>query len=496
MSNTTDTAKEARISHAPELGNRGPMAAFALSWAVALLTTVAILTVDMPRELVGLLGLVLVISLLMGGIPIGLGMITASFIGVVALRGAHAVAPTFQELIYGSTASWSMSVVPLFILMGIALWKSGITNKGFNAATKWLGGLPGGLAIATNFSGAGLAAASGSSLGISYALGRIAIPEMLRAGYKPSLATGTVAMAGTLGQLIPPSILLVVYAGVAQTAVGPQLLAALIPGIVMAFAYGLLILIRATITPSLAPRADLTGVTWGDRFRSLLDMVPLSIVIIIVMGGMLFGIFTPTEAGAVGALAAVVVGWFSGQHEEKGLRGFLTFMRETLSATIVSAAGIFLMLIGVATLTRFLTLSRLTTSLTEWIVNLGLDRLTFLLLLVLLYLVLGMFLDPLAMILLTVPVLYAPLTALGIDMIWFGVFLVILCEVGQVSPPIGILSFVVHRIAQEPQVNLGQRVPLTEVFKGVVWFIIVTLIVLGVLIAFPDMALWLPSLAE
>lgn len=465
-------------------------------WATAVVVSALILALDLPREIIGGLTLVLVVALLLGGVPIGLSMITASVIGLAGMQGFGGVTRTFQELIFNSTATWSLSVIPLFILMGIALWKSGITTKAFEAALQWVGNLPGGLAVATNFSGAGLAAASGSSIGISYALGRIAIPEMLKAGYKPSLATGSVAMAGTLGQLIPPSILLVVYAGVAQTAVGPQLLAAIIPGIIMALAYGVLIIVRCAISPELAPKTDIPGVTWGTRFKSLLGMMPLTIIVLIVIGGMFIGFFTPTEAGAVGALAAIFVGWFAVKRGDRSLRAFFVFMRETLTETVISAAGIFMMLIGVGVLTRMLTVSRLTSTFTEWLVSINLNYFTFLFLLALLYLFLGMFLDPLAMILLTVPILYEPLGAIGVDMIWFGIFLVILCEIGQVSPPVGILNFVVHRIAQEPTVNLGQEIKLTEVFKGVIWFVVVTLMVLIVIVIFPEIALWLPGSSQ
>lgn len=470
--------------------------AIGIVWGLSLINIALMLFLDLPREVMGALTLGLVVTFLLGGIPIGLGMIGASSIGLIGMQGLRGVTAAFQELIYSSTATWSLSVIPLFILMGIALWKSGITTKAFDAALQWVGRLPGGLAVATNFSGAGLAAASGSSIGISYALGRIAIPEMLKAGYKPSLATGSVAMAGTLGQLIPPSILLVVYAGVAQTAVGPQLLAAIIPGIVMALAYGVLIIIRCAISPKLAPKAEIPGITWVTRFRALGGMAPLTIIILIVIGGMFVGAFTPTEAGAVGALAAILVGWFTVKRPDRSLGAFIRFMRETLTETVVSAAGIFVMLIGVGVLTRMLTVSRLTNTFTEWLVAVDLSYFTFLLLLALLYLILGMFLDPLAMILLTVPILYEPLGALGIDMIWFGIFVVILCEIGQVSPPVGILSFVVHRIAQEPTVNLGQAIRLTEVFKGVIWFIVVTLLVLLALVLFPDIALWLPGVSQ
>lgn len=487
------TLEAANTSYIKKLAPRMAENAYLAVWAVAILLTAIILSVDLSREITGILTLVLVLALLLAGIPIGLGMLGASVIGLMGMQGFRGVEGAFQELIYSSAASWSLSVIPLFILMGIALWKSGITTKAFEAARQWLGGVPGGLAVATNFSGAGLAAASGSSIGISYALGRIAIPEMLKVGYKPSLATGSVAVVGTLGQLIPPSILLVVYAGVAQTAVGPQLMAAIVPGVLLAIVYSVTIIVRAMINPSLAPKADMTGVTLGTRISSLVGMLPLTAIIVVVIGGMFIGAFTPTEAGAVGALAAIVIGWLSGRKEHPGLRGFLSFMKETLTETVISAAGIFVLLIGVNILTRMLTVSRLTNYFTEWLISIELNRFVFLAMLAVLFLIMGMFLDPLAIIMLAVPILAAPLTAMGIDLIWFGVFLIMLAELGLVSPPVGILSFIVHRITREPSVNLGNQISLTEVFKGVMPFVAVTIVFVAVLTVFPEIVMWLPG---
>lgn len=466
------------------------VATVGLSVAFALLIFLA----DAPREVVGVLVIGLVLTLLLSGVPIGVGMIVASLIGMVALVPGTGLASVLKEIVYGAAASWSLSVIPLFILMGIVLWKSGLSSKAFDTASQWLGRLPGGLAIATNFSGAGLAAASGSSLGITYALGRVGIPEMLKAGYKPSLATAVVASSGTLGQLIPPSILLVVYAGVAQVAVGPQLLAATIPGVLMAIAYAAMILVRAAISPSIAPRAEMDEVTWSSRFKSLGGIIPVALVVIVVIGGLAFGIFTPTESAAFGALVAILSGWF-GSRENRRSRNVARLLRESVYETVLSTASIFLLIIGVVLLTRVLTMSRLTNAFTEWVVSMNLTPFEFLAMLVVVYLILGMFLDPLAMILLTVPILIEPLNAMNIDLIWFGVFLVILCEVGQLSPPIGLLSFVVHKIVQEPAVNLGHEVTLVEVFKGVMWFIVTALALLALFVAMPEIVLWLPGVS-
>lgn len=474
--------------------NRKSPVNISISWVMTTALTASVLTIDLPSETTGLLVVALILSLMFCGIPIGLAMIGGSSVGLIGLTGFGSLEGMFSELVYSSTASWSMSVIPLFILMGIALWKSGITAKAFAGLTQWVGKMPGGLAISTNFSGALLAASSGSSIGISYALGRMAIPEMLRAGYKPSLATGTVAVAGTLGQMIPPSILLVVYAGVAQTPVGPQLLASIVPGILLALAYALVILIHALASKSAAPAVVVEGVTWATRFRAIASMSPLIAIVVIVIGGLFVGIFTPTEAGAVGAVSAVLAGLFTSKENRRG-GGFKRYIGDTLSETVVATVGVFTMLIGVAFLTRILAVSRLTNAITEFVINANLNVFVFLLILVAVFLLLGMFVDALAIILLTVPILIEPLAVYGIDPIWFGVFIVLLCEIGVVSPPVGILSFIVHQLSQNPNVNLGHTISLGDVFRGVLPFIGAALCLVLILIPFPEIALWLPGIS-
>jgi len=451
-------------------------------------------TLGLPKQAVGTLVIVLSIVLFLVGIPVGIAMLGASLLGLLSLGGPRVIRSTLEAVGYDPTASWSYSVIPMFILMGTLLWKSGLTASAFEATRNWIGWVPGGLAVATNFAGAGLAAGSGSTIGITYAVGRVAIPEMLRSGYKPSLATGAVAAAGTLGQIIPPSLLLVVYAGAAGVAVGPQLLAGVVPGILLAVAFAVVVVVRASINKSLAPRGLSRPVTWGERWRSLVGILPIVAVVLIVVGGIFFGIFTATEAGVFGALAALVTGVWHKFRTERSWRALWTMFRESVMVTLVGTASIFLLLVGVYALTRVVALSQIANALAKWIVGFGLGRVELLLVLVVLYLILGMFMDTLSMMLLTIPVLLVPLQAVGVDLLFFGVFLVIMAEVGLMTPPLGILSFIVHRIASDPTVNLGQRVSLGEVFRGTVWFVAAALAVVALLIFVPDVVTWLPSL--
>ena len=442
-------------------------------------------------------------ALMLFKIPIGIAMILSSMLGLFVLIGPRALTGSMEEIAYTSFASWSLSVIPMFVLMGIAMGKSGLTDGAYDSARKWLGRLPGGLAISTNFAGAGLASTSGSSIGIAYAIGRVAVPEMLRSGYSPRLAMGSVAMAGTLGQVIPPSVLLVIYAGVAETPVGPQLLAGIVPGLMLALLFALVILVWGMVVKDAAPRGP--RYTWRERLVSLRSLVPVVVIVVVVLGGIYFGIFTATEAGAYGAAITLVLGLLAVIGASRKARraggtvstgsALRTYMASTLLDTISAVAAVFLLLIGVMLLTRVMALSGLASWVADIVVELGLNQLSFLLLLIPVYLILGFFLDTLAMMLLTIPVFLGPLEALDVNLIWFGVFLIVLAEIDLVAPPLGVLNFVVLAIAKSSTKGMGIRITIGDVFKGVLPFIAVCVLFLVALIAFPQIATWLPDLS-
>lgn len=473
------------------LGRQLAVAAFVIGMIVALGAIGLMLWGDLPKYGIGVLVITLSIVLLLMGVPVGMSMLTAAILGLYALAGTRVVVSTLKTVSYDATASWSYSVIPMFIMMGMILWKSGLTSSAFTAARDWLGWMPGGLAVATNFAGATLAASSGSTIGITYALGHVSIPEMLRSGYHPQLAVGSVAAAGTLGQIIPPSLLLVVYAGAAGVAVGPQLLAGIVPGLTLALAFAVLIVVIAMIKPSWAPRIDTSGITWAMRWRSLMGVLPVALVVLIVIGGLMAGIFTATEAGVFGMLGALILGIINMVHAGRG-GDVMGMLKESLSGTLTGTASIFLLIIGVVVLTRAMALSQVPNALAGLIVDMGLGRVQLLLLLIVVYLILGMFMDTLAMMLLTIPVVVAPLQAVGVDLLWFGVFLVVMAEVGLLTPPLGILAYVVHRIASNPQANLGRDISLSTVFLGVMPFAAMAIVVILIMIIFPDMVTWLP----
>lgn len=464
-----------------------------LGLSIAIGVTIAMLFFDLPKQVAGTLVIVLSIVLLLMGIPVGVAMLGAALLGLWSLSGGRVVESTLQAVAYNSTASWSYSIIPMFILMGMLLWKSGLTSSAFEAARRWLGWMPGGLAVATNFAGAILAASSGSTIGITYALGRVSIPEMLKSGYHPQLAIGSVAAAGTLGQIIPPSLLLVIYAGAAAVPVGQQLLAGVVPGLILAAAFAGMIVLYVMAKPSLAPRIDMSTVTWSMRWQSLLGLAPIALVVLTVIGGLFLGIFTATEAGVAGMFAALLFGIWHKRRSGASWREIGTMLRESLIGTLTGTASVFLLILGVVVLTRAMALSQVPNGLAQLIVDLGLGRVELLLILIVVYIILGMFMDTLAMMLLTIPVLLAPLAAVGVDPLWFGVFLVIMAEVGLLTPPLGILTYIVHRIASDPQTNLGRPISLTTAFLGVTPFAITAALVVLLLIIVPDVVTWLPG---
>ncbi|WP_173922409.1 TRAP transporter large permease [Agromyces sp. Marseille-P2726] len=468
------------------------------------LLTVYLLVAPSSKLMVGFLVILLMMALMLFKIPIGIAMSAAAIFGLYVLVGPNAVVGSLKEIVFTSFASWSLSVIPMFVLMGVAMGKSGLMSGAYDAARKWLSRLPGGLAIATNFAGAGMAATSGSTIGIAYAIGRVSIPEMIRSGYKPSLAMGATGMAGTLGQVIPPSVLLVIYAGVAETPVGPQLLAGIIPGLALAVLFAIVIIVWAAISPSSAPRGR--SYPWKERFASLIHLVPMLVIIVVVLGGIYFGVFTATEAGAYGALVTIILGLAliiarSRKSIKKGettvptRKVVGTYFSSTLMETVSAVAAVMLLLVGVLLLTRVMALSGLAQWVADMVIDLGLNQLSFLLLLIPVYLILGFFLDTLAMMLLTIPVFIGPLVALDVDLIWFGVFLIVLAEIDLVAPPLGIMNFVVLAISQSSTKGMGLKLKITDVFKGVMPFIAACIVMLVVLIAWPDLALWLPGIS-
>ncbi|MEW2354415.1 TRAP transporter large permease [Spirillospora sp. NPDC029432] len=490
---TKPAAEPGPVPAAPARGEGGDgigsWILFGLMMAV-LAGSLVMLFMPLKPEAVGIVACVTMLALIFLRVPVAMAMIFPALLGMYALKGMPLVESTFSTLPYSHITDWTMSVVPMFVLMGLLLWRAGLTDSVYAAGRHWLSWLPGGLAVGTNVAGAGLASVSGSSVGTTYALARMGIPEMLKAGYDKRLAIGSVVVAGLPGQLIPPSIMLVIYAGIAEVSIGPQLYAGIGPGILVAVLFSLMIVVfsvrwaRAGGTAA----AGEPAVTWGDRFRSLVGIWPVPLLVVVIVVGMFAGVFTATEAGAVAALVSLLISFYWA----RGRRPLRAVANAALG-TVASVGAIFLMLVGVGALSRMLTLTGISTGFAEAIQAMNLGRVEFLLLMTVVYLVLGAIMEPLTIMMLTVPILLPTLKALDIDTLWFGVFAVFLGELAVVSPPVGILAFIIHSIAKDPEVNQGQDISLNDVFKSVGWFLPMALIVVLIMIFFPEISTFLPE---
>lgn len=435
----------------------------------------------MDRLDMGLISVGVALVLMMIRVPIGLSLISVSFFGIAAIAGWRAAWGVMSSIPYSFIAAWELSAVPMFLLMGYVAARAGITNGLFNAMRMLFSWVPGSLAVASVGAAALFSAASGSSPATSAALARIAVPEMIKAKYEKGLATGTIAAAGTLGSLIPPSIIMVIYGVFTNTAIGPLFVAGVIPGVLTAIAFSLMIMMRVKFKPSLAPRSKV-NLTEEERKAALMDIWPLPTLILGVLGSIMMGIASPTEAGALGALLAIVIAW-----QRKSLS--VNMLWNSLIDAAISTSVIFFIALGAAMFQRLLGISQIPAFFSESILSISDNKYVVILLICLIYLVLGMFLESIGIMLLTLPVIMPLLSALDINLIWFGIISVKLLEIGLVTPPLGLNVYVVKS-------SLGRQVDLMTIFKGAGWFIATDIVVLTLLVAFPILSLWLPAFME
>lgn len=380
---------------------------------------------------------------------------------------------------YNFVASWEFSAVPVFLLMGYIASNAGLTTGLFTAMRLLLTRVPGGLACATVGASAMFAAASGSSVATSAAMARIAIPEMTKARYSLALSTGCVASAGTLGAMIPPSIAMVIYGIFTNTSIGSLFIAGVVPGLISALMFVAMIVARVSLNPELAPRDAPARIWTPELRRALLEIWPLPALIVAVLGGIFLGLMTPTEAGAVGAGFATLITVFR--------RAFsLALMWRALRDAAMGTCTIFIIAIGASMFTAYMGLSGLPAVVAESLLAAVESPLAIILLIAVVCLIGGMFIDSIGLMLLTLPFFIPVLEGAQIDLIWFGIVMVKLLEIGLITPPVGLNCYVI-------QSALGRSVPLSTVFRGAGWFVATDLLTLGILIAFPILALWLPA---
>ncbi|MGE0745987.1 MAG: TRAP transporter large permease [Rhodospirillales bacterium] len=431
-----------------------------------------------PLE-VGFAGIAAILVLMAFRVPIGLALGVVAIVGIAAIRGIPSAYSAIRGMPWDVAAKFELSAIPMFILMGSLAHFGGLSAALFKAARLWVGALPGGLAISANFACAGFAAASGASVATAAAMGKIAIPEMLRSGYDRGLATGVVAAGGTLGIMIPPSIGFVLYGIFAEVSISKLLIAGILPGILTAVVYALMIVIRCTIRPELGPPQEVNA-TWGDRLRALGEIWPLLVLILGVIGGIYGGLTTPTEAGAFGAFLALAIAVVQGKMT------WSRFMDSILEA-VSTTARIFFIVIGAVLFSRLLSLAGTAPYLTGLVQDYITDPLPLILASAVLFIILGMFLDALGLMLLTLPVLLPLFAAAKMDLIWFGVLTIKFVEIGLITPPVGMNVYVIKGVA-------GPDISLETVFKGVFWFIGCEVIIVTLLVAFPQISLYLPNL--
>ena len=430
----------------------------------------------MSSEMIGLTGVIVMLLLLALRMPIGIAMLTVGSVGFAVLHGVDPALAMLGTYPYSYSAVYELAVIPLFVLLGNAAAVSGMGRDLFAAAYAWVGHWRGGLSSATILACAGFAALSGSSVASAVTMGRVCLPEMKRYNYDDRLATGTVAAGGTLGILIPPSTAFIIYAILTEESIGKLLLAGFLPGLLMTIMFVLTIAIWTRLKPELGPPAPSAAST--QRLKTLVQAAPMFTIVFATIGGIYAGIFTPGEAAAVGAFMALA---YAAWKRSLG-NGNLAFV---LLETVKITAFVFLILIGALVFGPFLALSGLPQKLADWLISFDLPSIAILGIFMVFYIMLGMFLEGFSILVLTLPIVIPIVKALGYDLIWFGVLMVVLLEMGLISPPVGINVFVVKGLVPD--------VPLTKVFAGIMPFWLAMAFCVVLLIIFPQIALFIPD---
>jgi tripartite ATP-independent transporter DctM subunit len=431
---------------------------------------------DLSPDAVAIIGFVVLFSLMLLRVPVGMAMGLVGVSGFGYLVGAEPALKMVGQTSMRIVTDYTFGVIPMFLLMGAVASRTGMSRELFQAANRFVGHWRGGLGIATIAACAGFAAISGSSVATAATFSTVAYPEMRRFGYPQSFATGVIAAGGTLGAMFPPSIVLAVYGLITQQDIGKLFIAGILPGILAVALYMLTVAILGQARPRWLPTAAKS--TWPERFQAVKDVWAPTLLFLFVIGGLYGGLFTPTEAGGMGAGGAIVISLVRRRLSRDDL------LQSLLQATR-TAAAVFTVLIGAILFGYFLTVTQVPQKVTEFITGLGLSPTGSLVIIMLMYLVLGCLMDAMAMVILTVPIIFPAITALGFDPIWFGVIIVMTVELGLIHPPVGMNVFVIKTVVQE--VSFG------TIFAGVIPFVLTDIVRLAILIAFPVIATWLPS---
>ncbi len=427
--------------------------------------------------LIGIIGIVFLIITFFTNIPVAYLMAIVGFLGYWVLSGFGPACAMLSNIIYVNFTSYGLALVPLFIFMGFLAFYGGVSTRLYDMAYKWLGRIRGGMAMATVVACTCFGAVCGSTTATAATMGAISIPEMKKYKYSNKLSTGSVAAGGGLGILMPPSVVLIIYGILTQQSIGALFIAGIIPAIIISILFIIAIAIYCSIYPEEGPKGE--EFSFKEKLKSLVEIWETLLVFILVMGGMFFGIFTPTRAGAIGSFLLLIITVFQKK---------LTWekFKKAVIDTVKTSCMVILLVTGASIFGNFLALSRIPMNIATFVGNLSLPGWAIMGIICFIYLVAGCFIDALALITFTIPIFYPLVTNFGYDPIWFGVIIVLVTQMGIITPPVGINAYIVKGIAKD--------VPLTEVFIGCIPFLIALIIGTGIMIIFPKIVTFLPAL--
>jgi tripartite ATP-independent transporter DctM subunit len=427
----------------------------------------------------GVVGLAALFVLIFSRMPVGFVMMLLGFLGFGYVVSFSAALNVVVRDLFDVFGSYNLTVIPLFILMGQIAYHSGISRRLFNVAYKFIGHWPGGMAIATIGACAGFSAICGSTNATAATMAAVTLPEMRRYRYRDTLASGVVAAGGSLGILIPPSVIFIIYGIMTEQSIGKLFIAGIVPGILLTLLFALTVMVWAILDPTVAPRGPRS--TWKERLDSLSGVLETLILFVLVMGGLFLGICTPTEAGALGAFGTLVI---AVARRTIGWRSLFQALQETTRISCM----ILVIVAGATVFGHFLAVTRIPFDIANWVAGFDLPPAVIMALIILVYLVGGCFLDALALIMLTVPIFYPVVSDLGFDPMWFGVVVVLVTQIGVITPPVGVNAYVVSGVALD--------IPLEDIFKGVVPLLGALILATLLMIPFPQLALWLPGMMK
>ncbi|MCX8117732.1 MAG: TRAP transporter large permease [Desulfobacterota bacterium] len=430
----------------------------------------------MSPTTVGIFGIIILILLFLLRMPVAFAMGLVGFAGFAYLSSPSAAFGLLGRDIFDYFSSYPLSVIPMFILMGTFAFASGISRRLYQTTYAWAGQYRGGLTIATIFACAGFGAICGSSTATAATMGQIALPEMKKYKYDDTLATGAVAAAGTLGILIPPSTVFIIYGILTEQSIGKLFIAGVLPGIILTLLFAATVVILCAINPSIGPAGPPT--TFGEKLKSITGIIEALILFLLAIGGLFLGWFSPTQAGAIGAGGALLIGLIRGQLT---WRSFAEACKEGLRTSCM----VIFIITGAVIFGRFMAVSRIPFLLADWLGSLPLSPIVIISIIIFIYFIGGFFMDSMALIVLTIPIFYPLVRKLGFDPIWFGVIIVLVGEMGVITPPVGVNVFVIKGIATD--------VPLENIFKGIFPFLGALIVMTIIMMIFPQLATYLPS---